>query len=68
MLKAEKLDIFSYIGVYYQVTKIRTDRHTEPEISATGAEFEVSGFVQFHLLTSESFLRRRSSDTREKPL
>ena len=53
MVKNAEIEYFSYIGVYYQVTKISSDRPTEPEISTTGAEFEVSGSVQFHFLMSE---------------
>ena len=48
MVKVEKLDILAYLVYITRLLKSSSDRHTEPEFSATGAEFEVSRFVQFH--------------------
>jgi len=47
MVKIAEIEYFNYIGVYYQVTKISSDRPTEPKISTTGAEFEVSRLCNF---------------------
>ena len=47
MVKVEKMDILAILVCITRLLKYIPDRHTEAEISTTGAEFEVSRLCNF---------------------